>query len=65
MNKFGESEKRLGMKRNFCSLFYLCYCFNFRFCTSQLSSLFKLSEERILGTHHLSNPFNWLIQEII
>lgn len=45
MNKFGESENRLGMKMKFCSLFCVTV-FILGFVPLMLSSLFKLNEER-------------------
>lgn len=58
MNKFGESENRLGMKMNFCKLLCLCYCFHLRFCTSHaiLTFQIKLREREYLErTHYLTH----------
>lgn len=56
MNKFGESENRLGMKISFCSLFCLCSCFHFRFYTSHVILPFQIKlreREHLEGTIYL------------
>lgn len=58
MNKFGESENKLGMKLNFCGLFSLCYCSHFRFCAYRAILPFQMKlrgREHLEGTIYLTH----------